>query len=163
MGAVGTAGAIVTRGGLVFVGGGDAAFHAVDSASGVDLWHFPTGGAKTTGTPLTYRSHGRQFVVIAVGGPGPGATLLAFALGAHADAVITPVFTPPQGHGAALVEQACSQCHSLDSVTGKHLDRKQWEAQIDAMVARGARLTDAQYDEVAAYLAEHYGATPAGR
>ncbi len=161
LGAVGTAGAIVTRGGIVFVGGGDAAFHAVDAATGADLWRYPTGGARTTGTPLTYRSNGRQFVVIAVGGPGPGATLLAFALGSHADAGMTATFTPPQGHGATLVEQACSQCHSLASVIGKHLDRKQWEGQIDAMIARGAKLTDAQYEEVATYLAEHFGTSPA--
>jgi quinoprotein glucose dehydrogenase len=80
LGAVGTAGVIVTRGGLVFVGGGDEAFHAVDKATGVDLWTYPTDGLKTTGTPMTYRAGGRQYVVIAVGGPGPGATLLAFSL-----------------------------------------------------------------------------------
>ena len=74
---------------------------------------------------------------------------------------MTATFTPPQGHGATLVEQACSQCHSLASVIGKHLDRKQWEGQIDAMIARGAKLTDAQYEEVATYLAEHFGTSPA--
>jgi quinoprotein glucose dehydrogenase len=160
LGAVGTAGTIVTRGGLVFVGGGDAAFHAVDAASGADLWRYAI-GAKTNGTPLTYRSNGRQYVVIAVGGPGPGATLLAFALGAHAVADTRPTLAPPQGHGATLVEQACSQCHAFATVTARRFNRKQWEAQIDGMVARGARLTDAQYEEVAAYLAEHFGASPA--
>jgi len=79
-GAVGTAGVIVTAGGLVFAGGGDYAFHAIDARSGADLWSYPTGEHKTTGTPMTYRLGGRQFVVIAVGGPGSGATLLAFAL-----------------------------------------------------------------------------------
>jgi quinoprotein glucose dehydrogenase len=80
LGAVGTAGVIVTRGGLVFAGGGDLAFHALDKRTGEDLWTYPTDGLKTTGTPMTYRSAGRQYVVIAVGGPGSGATLLAFAL-----------------------------------------------------------------------------------
>ncbi len=80
LGAVGAAGVIVTAGGLVFVGGGDAAFHAVDARSGKDLWSYPTAGLKTTGTPMTYRIAGRQYVVVAVGGPGPGAALLAFAL-----------------------------------------------------------------------------------
>ena len=79
-GAVGTAGVIVTRGGLVFAGGGDVAFHALDKRTGEDLWTYPTDGLKTTGTPMTYRVGGRQYVVIAVGGPGAGALLLAFAL-----------------------------------------------------------------------------------
>jgi quinoprotein glucose dehydrogenase len=80
LGAVGNAGAIVTAGGLLFVGGGDAAFHAVDARTGEDLWSYPTAGLMTTGTPMTYRVGGRQFVVIAIGGPGEGAALLAFAL-----------------------------------------------------------------------------------
>jgi glucose dehydrogenase len=78
--AVGTAGVIVTRGGLVFAGGGDFAFHAIDKRTSADLWTYPTAGLKTTGTPMTYQIAGRQYVVIAAGGPGPGATLLAFAL-----------------------------------------------------------------------------------
>jgi quinoprotein glucose dehydrogenase len=80
LGAVGTAGVIVTRGGLVFAGGGDEAFHALDKRTGAELWTYPTGGLRTTGTPMTYRVGGRQYVVIAVGGPGSGATLLAFTL-----------------------------------------------------------------------------------
>ncbi|MEI8298515.1 MAG: pyrroloquinoline quinone-dependent dehydrogenase [Pseudomonadota bacterium] len=80
LGAVGTSGVVVTAGGLVFAGGGDTAFHAVDARTGIDLWRYSTGELKTTGTPMTYRVGGRQFVVIAVGGPGPGAELLAFAL-----------------------------------------------------------------------------------
>ena len=80
LGAVGTAGVIATAGGVLFVGGGDQALHAVDPLTGADLWTFATGEDKTTGTPMTYRAAGRQYVVIAVGGPGPGARLLAFAL-----------------------------------------------------------------------------------
>ena len=80
LGAAGNAGALVTAGGLVFVGGGDEAFHAVDTDTGRDLWRFDTQGQKTTGTPMTYRLEGRQFVAIAVGGPGAGAKLLVFAL-----------------------------------------------------------------------------------
>ncbi len=80
LGAVGAAGIIVTGGGLVFAGGGDRAFHAIDQRTGTDLWTYPTADARTTGTPMTYRIGGHQFVVIAVGGPGAGATLLAFSL-----------------------------------------------------------------------------------
>lgn len=78
LGAAGAQGGIVTKGGLIFVGGGDTAFHAVDKSTGEDLWTYPV-RARTTGTPMTYSAGGRQFVVIATGS-GDSATLLAFAL-----------------------------------------------------------------------------------
>lgn len=78
LGAAGAQGGIVTKGGLIFAGGGDTAFHAVDKSTGEDLWTYPV-GARTTGTPMTYSSGGRQFVVIATGS-GDAAALLAFAL-----------------------------------------------------------------------------------
>jgi quinoprotein glucose dehydrogenase len=79
LGIAGPAGAIVTRGGLVFVGGGDAALHAFDKATGKELWTgaLPSG---SHGTPMTYRTReGKQFVVIA-SGIDSGATLVAFSL-----------------------------------------------------------------------------------
>lgn len=80
LGAVGDSGVIVTKGGLLFVGGGDEAFHAVDKKTGADIWSFATAGLKTNGTPMTYSVNGRQFVIIAVGGAGTEPQLLAFAL-----------------------------------------------------------------------------------
>jgi quinoprotein glucose dehydrogenase len=78
-GVEGAPGAIVTRGGVIFVGGGDTALHAVDTANGADLWSFPL-GRRTTATPMTYRARsGRQFVAIA-NGTGRDATLTVFAL-----------------------------------------------------------------------------------
>jgi quinoprotein glucose dehydrogenase len=69
----------VTAGGLVFVGGGNVAFHAIDKASGRALWSARI-GRRTNATPMTYRSRaGRQVVVIAVGA-GREASLMAFAL-----------------------------------------------------------------------------------
>jgi quinoprotein glucose dehydrogenase len=79
LGAAGVQGGLVTKGGLIFIGGGDSSFHAVDKTSGKDLWTLPI-GRRTTGTPSTYRTKaGRQFVVIATG-TGAEATLVAFAL-----------------------------------------------------------------------------------
>ena len=65
LGAQGPPGLIVTKGGLIFVGGGDRAFHALDKANGNELWSAPT--LETTGTPMTYATAGRQFVVVATG------------------------------------------------------------------------------------------------
>ena len=76
----GAPGVIATAGGIVLVGGGDAALHALDSATGAELWKGPL-TRRTTATPMTYRSaSGRQMVVIAAGA-GEDAALTAFALG----------------------------------------------------------------------------------
>ena len=79
LGAAGAPGVLATAGGLVFAGGGDVAFHAVDAASGAELWKMPL-PRRANATPMTYRSaSGRQFVVIATGG-GEDAALVAFAV-----------------------------------------------------------------------------------
>jgi glucose dehydrogenase len=79
LGAQGPPGAIVTKGGLIFIGGGDFAFHAIDKTTGRDLWSAPMG--ETTGTPMTYQSRsGRQFVLVATG-RAADAALMAFAIG----------------------------------------------------------------------------------
>ncbi len=78
LGAVGTAGSIVTKSGLVFVGGGDMAFHALDGKDGKDLWTFPTKFA-TGGTPMTYMINGKQYIAITVGA-GDYTSLLVFSL-----------------------------------------------------------------------------------
>jgi quinoprotein glucose dehydrogenase len=76
LGASGNAGAIVTKGGVIFVGGGDTSFHAVDMRDGRDLWSFEL-GRRSSGTPMTYVTGGRQMVVIA-SGQGRDARLTAF-------------------------------------------------------------------------------------
>jgi quinoprotein glucose dehydrogenase len=80
LGVPGAPGVLATAGGLVFAGGGDQAFHAVDAATGNEAWQFPL-TRRANGTPMTYRSRaGRQFVVVATGG-GEDAALVAFAVG----------------------------------------------------------------------------------
>ena len=80
LGAAGAAGVLGTAGGLVFVGGNDVAFHALDLATGRELWRLPLTTRRVTGTPMTYRSRsGRQFVLVSTS-TGPDASLMAFAL-----------------------------------------------------------------------------------
>jgi quinoprotein glucose dehydrogenase len=79
LGATGNAGAIVTKSGLIFVGGGDTSIHAMDTKDGRDLWSFDL-GRRTSGTPMTYRTpQGKQLVVIA-SGSGGDARLTAFGV-----------------------------------------------------------------------------------
>ena len=71
-GAPNLGGAIVTEGGLAFIGGaGDSRLRAFDLRTGRELWRgdLPASGHAT---PITYRGarSGRQFVVIAAGGGG---------------------------------------------------------------------------------------------
>jgi quinoprotein glucose dehydrogenase len=79
LGVAGAPGVLATAGGLVFAGGGDLAFHALDAATGAEKWRFEL-TRRANATPMTYRSRsGRQFVVIATGG-AEDAALMAFAL-----------------------------------------------------------------------------------
>lgn len=156
LGAVGSAGVIATGGGLVFAGGGDYAFHAIDKQTGEDLWTYSTGELRTNGTPMTYRLHGRQYVVIAVGGPGAGAALLAFAL-PLAPVVAPPPPSLPGARGQVDVERVCAQCHAFEVVAQSRHTRKQWEAQVESMIAKGAKISDEEFDVIADYLATHFG------
>ncbi len=78
LGTRGNAGPMVTKGGLVFVGGGEPYLYAFDTATGAEVWRGAT-PFRTNGNPMTYRARsGRQFVVIATGA-GTDAALVAFA------------------------------------------------------------------------------------
>jgi quinoprotein glucose dehydrogenase len=79
LGVAGAPGVLATKAGLLFAGGGDLAFHAVDMRTGAELWHVAL-PRRANGTPMTYRArNGRQYVVIATGG-GEDAALVSFAL-----------------------------------------------------------------------------------
>ena len=78
LGTRGNSGPMVTKGGLVFLGGGAPYLYAFDKATGVEVWRGAT-PFRTNANPMTYLTRsGRQFVVIATGA-GPDATLVAFA------------------------------------------------------------------------------------
>jgi quinoprotein glucose dehydrogenase len=78
-------GTIVTKGGLVFIGGSpDEKLRAYDKLTGKELWAADL-GAGGYATPCTYMVNGKQFVVIAAGGGGKlgtksGNKYIAFAI-----------------------------------------------------------------------------------
>jgi quinoprotein glucose dehydrogenase len=78
-GATGNAGAIVTRGGIIFVGGGDTAIHAADIRDGHDLWTFDL-GRRTSANPMTYLAPSGQQILVIASGTGRDARLTAFGL-----------------------------------------------------------------------------------
>ena len=79
LGVAGSPGALVTKGGLVFVSGGGRVLYAIDSKTGKTLWEYDL-GRQAYANPMTYRTReGKQFIVIATGA-GPTSRLVAFAL-----------------------------------------------------------------------------------
>jgi quinoprotein glucose dehydrogenase len=79
LGSTGNAGAIVTKSGLIFVGGGDTSIHALDTKDGRDLWTFDL-GQRASGTPMTYRTRSGKQVVVIASGAARDARLTAFAV-----------------------------------------------------------------------------------
>lgn len=75
-------GPIVTRGGLVFLGGGkDKKFMGFDKDTGNLLWETTLPGVVSR-TPCTYTSKGKQYVAVSVASneTHPGGYIIAFAL-----------------------------------------------------------------------------------
>ncbi len=67
LGVAGAPGTILTKSGVLLVGGGDTALSAYDAKTGKELLRKEL-GRRATATPMTYRtSAGHQFVVIATG------------------------------------------------------------------------------------------------
>lgn len=60
-------GTVSTAGGLTFVGEGNGYFDALDTQSGVRLWHFQT-GAGVNAPPIVYSLNGEEYVAVASGG-----------------------------------------------------------------------------------------------
>ncbi len=58
----------------------------------------------------------------------------------------------PEGDGRARVEEACSQCHDLETTFLYNGDDEKWQVLVDDMVSFGAELTPQERDQVLAYL-----------
>ena len=60
------AGILATAGDVIFSGGVDGYFFALDAETGEELWHISL-GALVQAAPITYAVDGQQYVTIAVG------------------------------------------------------------------------------------------------
>jgi competence protein ComEA len=101
-------------------------------------------------------------------------TAAAFALAAFSSVAIlaqppggqTRTFTPeeiaalgkgmPDGPGKELTIRVCAQCHEPQRAAALRLTRDGWEGVIAKMVSLGAKATDAEFSQIADYLAENY-------
>jgi alcohol dehydrogenase (cytochrome c) len=64
--AVADGGIMTTATDLLFTGGREGFFYALDARSGALLWKAPVGGP-VSAAPITYRLDGQQYVAIAAG------------------------------------------------------------------------------------------------
>lgn len=182
-------GSMVTASGLLFIGATmDGDFRAFDARTGRTLWEAGLGGYGEA-TPMSYLGrNGKQYVVIAAGGPGllrgvhlsvpdPRVRLIAFTLGgtpspptkaslaAHSSSASMKPAPPaasgrlPPGAGRRIVQQACTLCHGTDNITRSHLSRAAWRATVRDMMTRGAPVTAAESETVVDYLAHNFGAS----
>ena len=56
-----------------------------------------------------------------------------------------------------LVAQVCTGCHVPETVVAKRHTAEEWDDIIARMVDHGAMATDAQQDQILAYLVRFYG------
>ena len=57
----------------------------------------------------------------------------------------------------AVVNDRCTQCHSIDRVIQAKKSQEQWQSTVANMVGRGAKLNADEQTAVVNYLAEKYG------
>ncbi len=69
----------------------------------------------------------------------------------------------PPGPARKTVERVCANCHELDVVTDKRLERAQWQDIVNEMIGFGAKLSKPQATDVVNYLAKNFGAKDRGR
>ena len=58
--------------------------------------------------------------------------------------------------GKALVEERCSVCHDLNRVESAKKTGDEWKSNVERMVGKGAKLTEAEQTVVIDYLTEAY-------
>jgi competence protein ComEA len=62
----------------------------------------------------------------------------------------------PPGPGRDVVVRVCSQCHTPERAATQRHDLKGWNAILDEMVNNGATASDAEFDQIAAYLTKSF-------
>ena len=63
-----------------------------------------------------------------------------------------PVSQLPDGPNRETAQRICSGCHSVQMFLGRGMTREQWAGVVSNMIGRGAKVSDAEFDEVVDYL-----------
>jgi hypothetical protein len=59
--------------------------------------------------------------------------------------------------GDILLEERCTQCHTLAPVEVARKTRQEWEATVYRMIGKGTRLNDEEARQVIEFLSDTYG------
>ena len=62
----------------------------------------------------------------------------------------------PDGPGKAEVQKICGGCHAPEIVLGHRDTKEGWAVIVSNMVDKGANGTDAEFNKIIDYLAEHF-------
>jgi quinoprotein glucose dehydrogenase len=63
----------------------------------------------------------------------------------------------PDGDGKQVVGRMCTSCHGTAVFSGMRMSREAWEAEVAAMIEKGAVGTDQEIRTAVAYLVKHFG------
>jgi len=101
-----------------------------------------------------------SLIVVQCGGPPPAteAPLPTKAPPTEAPATAAPAATevPTTLDGKSLLEARCTVCHDLGRVMRARKTEAEWKVTVSRMVGKGAKLTQAEQEQVIQYLAEAY-------
>ena len=68
-----------------------------------------------------------------------------------------PTTQPISANGEVLLQERCTDCHSLNQVERAKKTREQWEQTVARMVGKGAELGEDEQAVLVDYLVETYG------
>ncbi len=64
----------------------------------------------------------------------------------------------PAGAGKDATVKYCSDCHSVEQAVSLRQGSEEWKATLEKMTGMGAKVPDANYEEILGYLTKHFGA-----
>ena len=70
---------------------------------------------------------------------------------------LAPAQDLPEGKGKDITEKTCTACHGMEAVTSMHVAKDAWTDVVNDMRSRGADGTNADFDNIIAYLAKYFG------
>jgi competence protein ComEA len=62
----------------------------------------------------------------------------------------------PAGPGRETMIRVCSKCHEPEVAADQQFDAAGWKDLVNQMASNGANATDAEFDEIAAYLTKSF-------
>ena len=82
----------------------------------------------------------------------------ALAIGFQQDPQKAEARSPEDIKGEETFTRNCVKCHPVDRIAGSRRSRTQWEEVMTTMqTARGAVITDEDWEVIQTYLVKHYG------